>query len=177
MKYKTILGNVVGDSYFAHQVITSAFPDQKVAFFRDGANCVVFSEKEPIAPFAREVYILNTSEFDIQDVLENSNKMFTLRVNPVKRTREGKQKVPDENMEHWLIEHLANIGCEIKQYIHAGSCWDKFVQRKTGKNIQIYYHVIMGMLEIVDEKLFTDNYFKMMGQGKCFGYGLVNLLN
>lgn len=177
MNFKTILANVNGDSYFCHQVVESAFPCQKKAFYRKGDTVVVYSERGPASPFAKEVYILETCEFNITQLLTNPHKMFTLEVNPSKRVNMKYAKVTSAEIEEWMNRKLSEIGCVLKQCIPMRADWDIFEQGSKGNRISMYCHEVMGMLEIVNEELFKSKYFNGMGQGKSFGYGLINFLN
>lgn len=177
MNFKTILANVNGDSYFAHRVVESSFPCQKKAFYRKGDTLVVYSERGPVSPFAHEVYILETCEFSIDEILQNKHKMFSLEVNPTKRVNMKYSKITKNEIEEWMNRKLEAMGCILKQCIPMRADWDIFEQGDKNNKISMYCHEVMGMLEIVNDQQFKANYFNGIGQGKSFGYGLLNFLN
>ena len=177
MNFKTILGNVVGNSYFFHQVVDSVFPNQKKMYYPKNDTLVVYSEKGPVSPYTKEVYIIETCEFDIADILKNRSKMFTLEVNMIKRVNGVKYGVASDEVVGRLEGKLKEIGCELKHCNHTNAYTDKTTQKSTGRGITMHCHTVMGLLDIVDIDLFKKNYFNGIGQGKCFGYGLIHFLN
>lgn len=177
MNYKTIFGNVEGDSYYFHQLVESAFPDQKKAYYKHNDTLVVYSEKGATTTFTKEVILLETCEFDINSLLRNKHKMFNLDVNPVRRINGKLVKVPTNDLNDWLERKLKEIGCEMIQSIPMCAYWDKFQQGCKNRVISMYCHQVNGILKIVDEDLFKEKYFNGIGQGKAFGYGLIHFLN
>lgn len=177
MNFKTILANVYGDSYFCHQVVESAFPEQKKAFYQKDDTLVVYSEKGPLTSFANEVYILETCEFNIDELLRTLTKMFSLQVNPIRRVNGKYTKVHNDELEEWLTRKFEEVGCSLKNFIVARSGWDVFNKPNNTNQVSLYCREINGILEISNPELFKEKYFAGIGQGKAFGYGLIQLLN
>lgn len=177
MNFKTILANVNGDSYFCHQIVESTFPNQRKVFYRKDDTLVVYSEKGPNSPYTSEVYILETCEFNVEDLTKNLNKMFRLLVNPVKRIDSKYDKVNNDDLKEWLERKFEEIGCSLKSHVVTRSGWDIFYRATGNMKISMYCREVIGTLEINNVKLFKEKYFQGMGQGKAFGYGLVQMLN
>lgn len=179
MNFKTILANVHGDSYYFHRLVESAFPNQKKAFFKHNDTLVVYSEKGPVSTYTSDVILAETTEFNIDSLLRNSSKMFTLEVNPTRRSREtGKYvKVEAKDVNDWLKRKVEEIGCEVVQSFTQRSFWDVFEQGGKGRTISMHCHILNGIMKITNPELFIEKYFSGIGQGKAFGYGLINFLN
>jgi CRISPR-associated protein Cas6/Cse3/CasE subtype I-E len=177
MNFKTIIANVVGDSYYAHRVVTSMFPEGKCAFYRKDEQCIIFSENAPLDSYDPNTVMISSNAFQIDDLLDSTIKMFTLEVNPIVCKNGKKGKVERKAMDAWIVRKFAEIGCDVKQHIIVRGDWDVFDQPNKGNKISMYCYEIMGLFEITDIDLFKKGYFNRMGQGKSFGYGLVNILN
>lgn len=179
MNFKTILANVHGDSYYFHRLVESAFPNQKKAFFKHNDTLVVYSEKGPICTYTSDVILTETTEFNINALLKNPTKMFTLEVNPVRRSRETGNyvKVDANDVNDWLKHKAEKFGCEVVQSFTQRSFWDVFEQGSKGRTISLHCYILNGIMKITNPELFTEKYFSGIGQGKAFGYGLVQMLN
>lgn len=178
MNYKTTIYGIGHDSYYIHQIVKNLFPQGNVRFIVQDNYCVVYSEnKVQEACFDGNVSIGSCEEFNIEDLLKTTVKMFTLQFNPVLRDRKT-QKVspyPEDGLKEYAIKRFAEIGITLKQMAVKNKGWDVF-DKVSGNQISIYYYEIMGVCEISDKDLFKKNFFNGIGQAKSFGYGLINLI-
>lgn len=177
MKYKTTLINVRGDNYYAHRVAKSSFPEGRFAFIRNNDTLIVYSEKAPLDPFTQEVSIFETTEYDINSLVTIPVRLFNMKINPTCSTKNGRRAYPKDRVEKWVSDHFAKIGCALLTLTVTKESTDYFCKLKDPNEIVYHYYEVMGALKIDNPELFKEKFFDQMGQGKAFGYGLINLLN
>jgi hypothetical protein len=177
MKYKTTITNVRGDNYYAHRVAKSSFPEGRFAFIRNNDILIVYSEKAPISTFTQEVDIFETVEYDINSLVAIPVRLFNMKINPTHPTKNGRRAYPRERVEAWVSDHFSKIGCSLLTLTITNESTDYFHKLKDSNEIVYHYYEVMGALKIDNPELFKEKFFNQMGQGKAFGYGLINLLN
>lgn len=103
--------------------------------------------------------------------------LFNMKINPTRSTKDGRRAYPKERVEGWVSDHFTKIGCSLLTLTITNESTDYFRKLKDPNEIVYHYYEVMGALKIDDPELFKEKFFNGIGQGKAFGYGLINLLN
>jgi CRISPR-associated protein Cas6/Cse3/CasE subtype I-E len=165
--YLTTLYGVIGDDYYAHQVVKSIFPE-KVLFQKRESTVIALSDNPPVKEcFDKKVKIGKEKKIDLETFEEGEELFFTLVVNPTKRIK-GK-RVAVTNFNDWFHKKLEGIEVTTKEFRDLG-----VVKNKNGSLSHRLYQV-SGSLKIKSKEKFLEILCRGVGSSKGFGFGMLNV--
>jgi CRISPR-associated protein Cas6/Cse3/CasE subtype I-E len=146
------------------------------SFIFEKNTLVVYSKNEPRECFTDEVELTECTQFEIEDYLDIKTHAFATNVSAIRVSNaSGKRKmvaVPESELNDWIKEKFAAIGCSIDEIKIGRIKWEKFMKNEN-TSIIISSYSIGGILTITDEELFKSNFFKGIGKHKTWGVGAI----
>lgn len=181
--YAMQIKNILGDRYTAHQVVTAIFPVDSFifSFDKEKGSITAVSKELPnesalsVFPFSSQVEI-EVREFNLEASLRKSH-MFSLTVNASRRNTQTRKyhAVPREDLENWLGAKLSMMGARLVAMAVTGETREGMLQVRNQNNITLHSYMVAGCLEVVDGELFASSWFRGIGRGRCFGFGMLSL--
>jgi CRISPR-associated protein Cas6/Cse3/CasE subtype I-E len=167
--YMTRLPLIKGDDYRLHQHVREIFPgEQRVLFQTTDDSIIVISQNQAVKGD------VTSTRVDPASFADGKRHTFTLRLNPVKRDKKTRKRVPQDEsqIKKWIAERLLDIGVEARfQYVFENIHQSKRREEK----ISFFSVLCFGSLVVKDGQTFAYALANGIGHGKGFGFGLLNV--
>jgi len=169
--YTTTIFGVIGDNYYAHQVVKAIFPN-KVLFQKRDSFVVALSEEMPLTNcFDKKVKIGKTKEVNLNDFKEGQEVQFSLNANPTKRIGEKRVGIDEKDLQGWLTRKLGeSVELVLTDFLNEG-----LVRSKEGEMCHLSVFVT-GILKIKSVENFKNLLQKGIGSAKGLGFGMLHVL-
>lgn len=165
--FTTTMFGVIGDDYYAHQVVKSIFPN-KVLFQKRDSMVIAISEELPLKEcFDKKVKIGKTKEV-VTDFEEGMELQFSLKVNPTKRVNGKRVGVEENEIKDWLHRKLN----ESTELVVTDIQNDGIVGSKNGE----FFHLsvlVTGIMKIKSVEKIKYILKNGLGSSKGLGYGML----
>jgi CRISPR system Cascade subunit CasE len=175
----------ITDPYSLHRVVYSLFPkgdtSRRDFLFADkggGFNerrILIFSRRPPLRPGHGDIKSRNIPE----SFLTQSRYGFEIRLNPVKREREGGKLIPihgRENLVEWFCSKSETWGfITDRESLQIQSSRVQNFKKQNGQVTQ-NTATFIGKLEVCDRLRFIRSFEEGIGRGKSFRFGLLEIL-
>jgi hypothetical protein len=162
---------ILGDDYKAHQTIKQWYEgNQKILYQRSDYATTILSDNPP-HNIPRGI----TKEIDLSKFTQlNDQHIFSIRLNTAYKpsNRKNRIPIPVPKINNWIKNKLNEAGINANfQYKIEGN-------RNTTKqntNFSMHSTIVTGILSITDPTKFQQTLTNGIGQGKCLGFGMLNI--
>ncbi len=109
-----------------------------------------------------------------KNFLGYANYHFELTANPTIRQGKRRAVLKEEDLKNWIKRKGEYHGFKIENLeISKPSC----VQFKKKKNLCTYNSITFkGILKVIDSDVFKKSFYKGIGSGKAFGFGMLKVI-